>query len=78
MELRKIAYALNSDLRLRIIGLLCKEDMTANEVISKLKENAPRYRQSIYKALEILHTSGLVEKYYNDTTKALRYGIVKK
>ena len=78
MNFEKVVYVLNSDLRRRIIRLLCNQDLTASEVFFRLKENAPKYRQSVNKALETLKESGLVRKYYDDTKKALYYGIVKK
>lgn len=78
MRFEKVVYALNADLRRKIIRLLCNQDLTASEVFVKLKENAPKYRQSVNKALEILKESGLVKKYYDDTKKALYYGVVKK
>ena len=78
MRLEKVIYALNSDLRRKILRLLCNEDMTASEVFLELKQDAPKYRQSVNKTLEILKESGLVRKYYNDTKKALYYRIVKK
>ena len=78
MHLEVVIHALNVDLRRRIVRFLCKEDMTATEVFSNLKEHAPRYRQSVNKALEILKQSGLLRKYYDDKAKALYYGVVKK
>lgn len=78
MHFERVVYALNVDLRRRIIRLLCSRDMTSSEVFFKLKENAPKYRQSVNKALEILKESGIVRKYYNDKKKAIYYGIVKK
>ena len=44
----------------------------------ELKDNAPKYRQSVNKTLEILKQSDLVKKYYDDTKKALYYGIIRK
>lgn len=78
MQLDKVIHALDADLRRKILSLLCHEDMTASEVFLELKQDAPKYRQSVNKALEILKESGLVRKYYNDTKKALYYRIVKK
>lgn len=78
MHFEKVVYALNSDMRRRIVRLLCNQDLTASEVFFNLKEYAPKYRQSVNKALEILKESGLVKKYYDDTKKALYYEVVKR
>jgi len=52
--------------------------MTASEVLLEPKQDTTMYRQSVNKALETIKESGLVKKYYDDTKKALYYGIVKK
>lgn len=78
MHVDEVAQALSSPLKRRIITLLCDRDMTAVDVFRQLGEEAPRYRQSVNKALESLKQAGLVRKYYSDLKKELYYGIVKK
>jgi len=78
MLLHKVVRALDSELRVRILVLLCERDMTSTDVLSELKEHRPMYRQSVNKALEMLKESGLVRKYYDDSRKALYYSLVKK
>ena len=78
MHVDKVAQALTSPLKRRILTLLCNRDMTAVEIFGRLGELAPNYRQSVNKALESLKQAGLVRKYYDDKKKELYYGIVKK
>jgi len=52
--------------------------MSAPQIHDGLGIHAPRYRQSVNKALEILTESGLVTKYYNKENKALYYHLVKE
>jgi len=78
MSVNAVAQALTSPLKRKIIALLCSRDMTAVEIFRHLRETAPKYRQSVNKALESLKEAGLVRKYYNDTRKQLYYGIIKK
>lgn len=78
MNLDKILRGLKAETRREILKLLCKKDMTAPEIYSALGKRAPVYRQSINKSLELLKEVGLVEKYYEDTKKALYYKITKK
>lgn len=78
MKIEEVAHALTSPLNREIIGLLCDQDMTAVEVFSRLGDSAPKYRQSVNKALEKLKRYGLVRKYYDDTRKGLYYGVTKK
>ena len=52
--------------------------MSAPQVYEKLGKNAPKYRQSVNKALETLRECGLVTKYYSDENKAIYYHLGKK
>jgi len=73
MEILKLVKALNNQTRRKIIQLLCHKDMTAVELYKKLGDEAPKYRQSINKSLEILKESGIIHKYYSDKDKKLYY-----
>ena len=78
MKIEEVAHALASPLNREIIRLLCDQDMTAVEVFSQLGDSAPKYRQSVNKALEKLKQYGLVRKYYDDARKSLYYGVTKR
>lgn len=78
MELEIFIRCLHSETRRKILQLLSKEDMSAPQIYRKLGENAPKYRQSVNKALEILTECGLVRKYYANEKKAIFYGLTKK
>lgn len=77
MNLKSIAYALNSETRLTIIKLLSENDLTAKEVFLKLKTKV-KYRQYIHRDLEILRNSEIVSKYYDEKTKKLYYHLEKR
>lgn len=77
MELEKVIFGLNSKLRLNILKVLCEKDMSAPEILSKLKQN-PLYRQYVNRELEILKDCLLVSKYYDDKEKKLLYHIENK
>ncbi|MBD3193376.1 MAG: hypothetical protein GF308_22260 [Candidatus Heimdallarchaeota archaeon] len=62
----------------RILQLLSTEDMSAPQIYSRLGEHAPKYRQSVNKALEILRECGLIQKYYSEEQKGLFYHLKKK
>jgi len=70
-EISKIAEALTSELRLTIIQHLCIKEMSVKELHNIL--TSIRYRDTIYRHLELLKAVGLLEKYYDDKTKELKY-----
>ncbi|MFX0052909.1 MAG: hypothetical protein ACFE8U_16650 [Candidatus Hermodarchaeota archaeon] len=81
-----VISALNSKSRRHILRVLSKyfgypsDALTVKELISELSQDANfsvRHRESIYKALEILVKSGLVEKYY-EKERGMCYRVVKK
>jgi len=78
MKFDEVIHALNFERRREIIKLLCKRDMSAPQIYVALGKDAPVYRQSVNKSLEILKKAGLIEKYYDDEKKALYYRVKKK
>ena len=52
--------------------------MSAPQIRDKLGVYAPKYRQSVNKALEMLRECGLVTKYYDNENKAIYYRLMKK
>jgi Fe2+ or Zn2+ uptake regulation protein len=52
--------------------------MSAPQIYDELGKHAPRYRQSVNKALEILTECGLISKYYDKEKKALCYHLIKE
>lgn len=77
MELADVAYGLNSKTRRQILQLLSENELTAPEIYQMLGDNAPVYRQSVNKALDILEQCKLVTKYYNSERKVIQFSIVK-
>lgn len=77
MDVNKVIGALNSGLRREILSILSKQSMTVLQVLEELKRRTDgvRYRETVYRALERLVDSGLVEKYY-EKEKGLCYKLV--
>jgi Fe2+ or Zn2+ uptake regulation protein len=78
MRIQDVVSGLHSAMRRNILQLLCEKDRTAVEIYKELKENAPRFRQSVNRELEILFKHGFIRKYYEEKRKALYYQIIKK
>jgi len=81
-----VVSALNSKSRRHILQVLSKyfgyssDALTVRELISELSQDATfsvKHRESVYKALEILVKSGLVEKRY-ETERGMCYRLAKK
>ena len=73
MDMETVISALKSKSRRRILQVLSKyfgypsDALTVKELMSELNQDLTfdvKHRESIYKALESLVKSGLVEKYY--------------
>jgi Fe2+ or Zn2+ uptake regulation protein len=66
MDVDKTISALNSKLRREILKVISKEPMTVIQVLEELKKKGfeVKYRESVYRALEKLVDSELVEKCY--------------
>lgn len=77
MDANKVIGALNSGLRREILSILSKQPMTVLQVLeeSKRRTSSVRYRETVYRALERLVDSGLVEKYY-EKERGLCYRLV--
>lgn len=78
MELEKVIQCLNSHYRRRILQLLCKKDMSAPQIFRELGKEAPSYRQSINKTLEMMRSCGLISKYYDTDNKGIYYHLYSK
>jgi len=61
-----VISALNSELRREILKIISKEPMPVVQVLEELKKRKydVKYRESVYRALEKLVDSELVEKCY--------------
>lgn len=66
MKIDKTVAALNSELRREILKIISKEPMTVIQVLEELRKRKfeVKYRESVYRALEKLVDSELVEKCY--------------
>jgi len=78
MEIQDLVKGLHSKTRRKILQLLCEKDRTAVEIYEDLKDDSPKFRQSVNKSLEILRKHKLIRKYYDEDKKALYYQISKK
>jgi Fe2+ or Zn2+ uptake regulation protein len=79
MDSAKIISALDSDLRREILKILAEKSLTVSETKDALKNRGfnARYRETVYRALETLVDSGLVNKYY-EKEKGLAYRLAYK
>ena len=70
-----IISALNSETRLRIIMLLQEEPLSTKDVQKKYNNRFDRdlRRESIYRALEKLRDSGLIQRQYDESEKNFVY-----
>lgn len=77
MDVVKVISALDSELRRELLKVLAERPNTVVGVLHKFKSKGfnVKYRETIYRALEILVDSGLVEKYY-EKEKGLCYRLV--
>ncbi len=66
MEIDNAVSALSSKLRREILKIISKEPMTVIQVLEELRKRKfyVKYRESVYRALEKLVDSELVEKCY--------------
>ena len=71
VDIVKIAKALSSDKRLKMINILSEMDQTAVELYNKFKSKFDNkaHRETIYRDLELLQLCGVVTKKY-DNVKA--------
>lgn len=80
MDFHKIISALDSEIRQEIVKILGRGPGTVAEIFQEIKKNGKvsvMYRESIYRALEKLVSSDLVEKYY-DKEKGICYKLSKR
>lgn len=79
MKLDKVLFVLKPPTRKAIVRILAEESMTVREVREQLSKQGInlKYRESVYKNLEKLVDSGLVEKTY-DKREGMCYRLVKK
>jgi Fe2+ or Zn2+ uptake regulation protein len=66
MKIGKVISALNSELRREILRIISERPMPVIQVLEELRKKGytVKYRESIYRALEKLVDSELVEKCY--------------
>lgn len=78
MELEKVVRCLNSQRRRKILQLLSGNDMSAPQLFEKLGAEAPKYRQSINKTLELLKSDGFLNKYYDNEKRGIYFHLTTK
>ena len=75
----KILKTISSPVKLRILNLLCKNEMSLNEIQTFIsKEYHIKYPQTTYNYIETLVDNNLVEKKYNQQEKLIKYKIISK
>ena len=70
----KIAAALSNEVRQRILEVLGSREMTAKQVHESI--HGVKYRDTIFRHLELLKEVGILSKHYDDKTKQLKYRII--
>jgi DNA-binding transcriptional ArsR family regulator len=70
---RRISAALSNKMRQRILEILGSKEMTVKEVYKVLQD--VKYKDTIFRHLEVLKGAGIVSKRYDDNTKQLKYRI---
>jgi len=77
MQPDKIFEALSSKTRIEIIKILTVRSRNVIGVLNELNVRGfkIKYRESVYRALEKLVAAGLVEKYYDNEERGIRYGV---
>ena len=74
MHIERVLAVLDSDMRREIFKVISRRPSTVLEVFEELNRSGPRvkYRETVYRALEMGVSAGLAEKYY-DKGKGLCY-----
>jgi len=76
MKILEVSKALSSPRRLEIISILSDKQLSAVNVYKLLKKTGKNYpRESVYRSLEILVDSGVLEKKYYQSSKEIKYSI---
>jgi DNA-binding transcriptional ArsR family regulator len=75
MEIEKVAKALSSDTRLKILKLLAEGEASAVHVYKMYNEKFSdrRERATIYRELEVLYKSNFLVKTYKEESKEIVY-----
>ena len=77
--LSKILKTISSPVKLRILNLLCKKEMSLNEIQTVIsKEYNIKYPQTTYNYIETLVENNLIEKEYSQEEKVIKYKIIGK
>lgn len=76
-EINQLYNLTSSILKIQICLILGNEEYTLNEIHQKIEQeyNTKRNKETVYRALESLLKSKLVEKKYDQLDKALKYSL---
>ena len=79
MRSEEVLSALDSKTRIEILRILAAGPANVAGVLGELgrKEFGTKYRESVFRALEKLANAGLVEKYYDNEKRGIRYRLLK-
>ncbi len=78
-KLSKILKTISSPVKLRILNLVCKKEMSLNEIQSFIsKEYNIKYPQTTYNYIETLVENNILEKKYNQKEKVIKYKLIGK
>jgi len=72
-EIRDLAKALSSDLRIEILIRLSMRETTVRSLHEQI--GRVKYRDTIYRQVEALRKARIVKKYYDQEAKELKYAL---
>jgi len=73
-DITSIARVLKSKTCLYLLNYLAQMDFSNQDLFEKLKKkNNISYRSSIFEALKRIQEAGLIEKYYDNKVKKIKY-----
>jgi len=78
--LAELVGALANEMRIELLQILSRGPLPAPAVFAELSRNGSdiKYRESVYKGLEVLVDAGLVDKVYDKKNKKILYSLVSE
>lgn len=78
-KIQMIAFNLKNPTKLLIIKYLSNKEASNQEIYDALKNTLTiKYRSAIYGALKDLQEIGLIEKYYDNLDRKIKYRLIVK
>lgn len=78
MQPENLFSVLSSKVRIEILNILASKSGSVKDILKELQTRSIliKYRESVYRDLEKLVGTGLVEKYYDNKDKGIRYRLL--